>query len=275
MPLIVVTGIPSSGKSSRALELKGYLEKNHSKNVEIVSEFDAIVKAGYDKNTFYADSRKEKSIRGDLKSEVQRRLNPNDTLILDGSNYIKGYRYELHCMSKLYKTPQCTIHCEIPAEHAWMLNNRRDEEHKYTREIFDALVARYEAPDSRNRWDSPLFAVSPEDELKHEEIYAALYNVKAPKPNMSTQCPPLSSTNYLYELDKVTQEIVSAILSAKQTLGIESNIKIPGYGLTVNRSGTGPQLTRLRRQFLTYSKMQQSEPSQIAPLFVQYLNKSL
>ncbi|XP_012253026.2 protein KTI12 homolog isoform X2 [Athalia rosae] len=274
MPLIVITGIPSSGKSRRTLELKEFFEKVHRKKVEIIHEMDAIVKAGYTKNTFYADSRKEKGIRSDLKSEVQRRLNPNDLLILDGSNYIKGYRYEIYCMSKLYKTPQCTIHCDLPIEHAWMLNEEQPETQQYSREIFDALVTRYEIPDSRNRWDSPLFAVMPEDELKFQEIYNSLYNVKAPKPNMSTQCAPLSSTNYLYELDKITQEVVSAMLTAK-TMGIETNIKIPGYGLTVNCSGTGPQLTRLRRQFLTYSKMQQTEQSQIAPLFVQYLNKSL
>jgi protein KTI12 len=30
--------------------------------------------------------------------------------------------------------------------------------------------------------------VNPEDELNSDEIYSALYEVKAPKPNMSTQC---------------------------------------------------------------------------------------
>lgn len=46
---------------------------------------------------------------------------------------------------------------------------------------------RYEAPDNKNRWDSPLFAVTPEDELKFEEIYSSLYEVNAPKPNLSTE----------------------------------------------------------------------------------------
>lgn len=67
---------------------------------------------------------------------------------------------------------------------------------------------------------------------------------------------------------------VKAILSAKQ-LGIENEFKIPGYNLTVQNSCTAAQLMRLRRQFLTYSKMQQIEINQIASLFVQYLNKSL
>jgi len=220
-------------------------------------------------------SKKEKGVRSDLKSNAQRLLNPNDVLIIDGTNYIKGYRYEIYCMSKLYKTPQCTIQCDLPVEHAWLLNEGRPEADRYSREIFDALVMRYETPDNRNRWDSPLFAVTPDDLLLLDDIYTSLYEVKAPKPNMSTQCAPLSSTNYLYELDKITQDIVSAILSAEQ-MGITNDIKVPGFdGLSVERSANAPQLSRLRRQFLTYSKMHQIETGQIAQLFVQYLNKSL
>ena len=67
---------------------------------------------------------------------------------------------------------------------------------------------------------------------------------------------------------------MKAILSAKQ-LGIENEFKIPGCNLTVQNSCTTAQLMKLRRQFLTYSKMQQIEINQIASLFVQYLNKSL
>lgn len=77
-------------------------------------------------------------------------------------------------------------------------------------------------------------------------------------------------TNHKY----VFSILAKAILSAKQ-LGIESEFKIPGYNLTVQNPCTAAQLMRLRRQFLTYSKMQQIEINQIALLFVQYLNKSL
>ncbi|XP_014476380.1 PREDICTED: protein KTI12 homolog [Dinoponera quadriceps] len=277
MPLIVITGNPCSGKTTRGLELKDYFKKrleSTGQSVEIISESDAIVTAGYDKNTFYADSKKEKAVRSAMKSDIQRRLDTRNLLIFDGSNYIKGYRYEIYCMTKLYKTPQCTIHCDIPVEHAWMLNNKRTKSDQYSRENFDALVARYEAPEGRNRWDAPLFAVTPDDELVGEEIYKSLYEVKAPKPNLSTQCPPLASTNYLYELDSITQDVINAILSAKQ-LGINNDIKVPGCSVTVCNSAAPAHLLRLRRQFLTYSKMQQSGIDQIAALFVQYLNKNL
>jgi protein KTI12 len=53
-----------------------------------------------DKNEVYRDSQKEKMIRADLKSEGLKKLNKNDLVIIDGGNYIKGYRYEIYCASK-------------------------------------------------------------------------------------------------------------------------------------------------------------------------------
>lgn len=74
--------------------------------------------------------------------------------------------------------------------------------------------------------------------------------------------------------DKYIFFFYQAILSA-QRLGINNDIKIPGSNVTVQCTGTPAKLMRLRRQFLTYSKMQQSGIDQIATLFVQYLNKNL
>jgi len=47
--------------------------------------------------------------RGRIKSEVQNLMSKEDVVILDFSNYIKGFRYELYCISKLYQTPQCVV----------------------------------------------------------------------------------------------------------------------------------------------------------------------
>jgi len=91
---------------------------------------------------FVADSKKEKIVRNSLKSDIQRQLNKRDLLIFDGSNYIGGYRYEIYLMSKLYKTPQCTLYCDIPIEHAWLLNEKRAESEQYNREVFDGLITR-------------------------------------------------------------------------------------------------------------------------------------
>lgn len=98
-----------------------------------------------------------------------------------------GYRYELYCISKSAKTTQCTLHIDTSAEKSWELNLKKSESSQYSKDTFDALIMRFEAPDGRNRWDSPLFTIQPDDELPYEHISAALLQRKAPPPNQSTQ----------------------------------------------------------------------------------------
>lgn len=101
---------------------------------------------------------------------------------------MKGFRYELYCGSKANKSTQCTVHTEINRDQAWTFNaNRANDDQKYDRTIFDALLARFENPDGKNRWDAPLFMVFPSDELDKESIYNCLFNKAPPPPNMSTQ----------------------------------------------------------------------------------------
>jgi len=276
MPLIIITGVPCSGKTTRTNEIKKYFEEQN-KEVSVVSEEEQIVKAGFEKNSFYLDSSKEKHIRGLLKSEVSKLIGPKSVVILDASNYIKGYRYELFCASKANKCTQCTVQTEINRDMAWAFNENRDEPtEKYTREVFDALLMRYENPEGKNRWDSPLFMVFPDDTLDVKAISACLFDKKPPPPNQSTQNAPLSSTNFLYELDKITKEITDVILKAK-TGGSRGEIQIPGHdNLGINVTNVSiPQLMKLRRQYLTYSKMHAPEVSQIPRLYIQFLKSSI
>ncbi|CAH0404317.1 unnamed protein product [Chilo suppressalis] len=293
MPLIIICGTPVSGKTSRAHELKEYFERTHGKRVEIVSEDEAIARLGYDKNNTYLDSRMEKRVREYLKSEVVKLIGKENVVILDGSNYIKGYRYELYCASKACKSTQCTIYTICNHEEAWKSNQLRQSQVNtslmtdgaktpYTEEVFNALTRlRFEEPNSSNRWDSPLFTVQPTDSIDLDAIYRVLYEKKPPPPNMSTQNPPLTSTNFLYELDKVTQAVTKQILEAKQ-LNISGEVKFPDYPGCVLETGyiesvTPQKLLKLRRQFLTYAKMNHSneDTGKIGRYFVQYLNKTL
>ncbi|KAG5887931.1 hypothetical protein JTB14_003027 [Gonioctena quinquepunctata] len=276
MPFILVTGVPSSGKTTRSLELKAFFEEQ-GKEVHLISEYDQILRAGFDKNSLYADANKEKHIRGLLKSEVLRLITPTNIVILDALNYIKGYRYELFCGTKANQCSQCTVHTEINRDQAWNFNDSRENEpEKYDKATFDALLMRYEDPDIRNRWDSPLFMVFPDHTLDIEEISESLFRKGRPKPNMSTQNPPLKSTNFLYDLDQVTKQIVDELIKVKNDGGL-GLVEVPGSeGLRVDVSNISvQQLVNARRQYITYSKMHAPSPEHIPKLFVQYLSTAL
>ena len=267
MPLILMCGLPCSGKSKRVSEL---IELFKSIDVHVVTENFSTADA---KNGCYLSSRSEKELRAALKSEVERHLTPDRLVILDALNYIKGYRYELYCISKHIKTTHCVVLCEVASDMAKQWNAGRETDVRYTDEVFDALVMRFEAPDSRNRWDYPLFTVQPGDVLPSEDLLESLLHRKPPPPNQSTQTKPLTSANFLHELDRRTQEVVTCILQGQEG----SAVTIPGTSesIRLTRSVTMAELRRARRQFISYTTLHPVESHMISSLFIQYLNTLL
>uniref|UniRef100_A0A8D2ZFE3 Protein KTI12 homolog n=1 Tax=Scophthalmus maximus TaxID=52904 RepID=A0A8D2ZFE3_SCOMX len=263
MPLVVMCGFPCSGKTRRAEELRVYFEQNSKLKVHVVED-GAL---GVEKNTVYAGELKRTATKPPVVI-----INKDDIVILDSLNYIKGYRYELFCLIKHTQTPHCLVYCLTSDEQSSTWNTSRDAAEQYTQDILDALVLRFEAPDSRNRWDSPLFTILKEDTLPFEAISDALFKRKAPPPNQSTQSQPLSSANFLYELDRITQDVLMAIFNAQKTSVPGDLISVPGLTRGINMA----ELRKLRRQFISYTKTHPTENTgHISNMFVQYLNKSL
>ena len=104
------------------------------------------------------------------------------------------------------------MHCDLSPEDAWSLNERRERPHeRYSRGAFDALVARYETPSSNSRWDRPLFLSLLQRPLDCAAVAEALFERAAPPPNQSTQCQPLSSASFVYELDRYLINMVMEV----------------------------------------------------------------
>ncbi|XP_003742292.1 protein KTI12 homolog [Galendromus occidentalis] len=258
MPLVVMTGYPASGKTLRTEQMEEFFRMKYpDKKVMSVSESENL-----DRNKVFMDSKEEKELRGRLMSEVQRNLSRDSILIFDAGNYIKGYRYELYCLSKSVKTTQCTVALPVNVGSAWQRNSDRPQKDQYSRETFDALILRYEDPDPKNRWDSPLIIVQEEQVVPFEQVDAALFGRKAPTPNQATMAQPHLSTNFLYDLDRLTQETVDKVLKSPVDY--------------VNRRITLPELSRLRRQFITYVKQNPIEDTnKIGPLFENYIKNTV
>lgn len=134
---------------------------------------------------------------------------------------------------------------------------------------------RFESPEPRNRWDSPLFFSMPTDSLPGDQLIDALLFRKAPPPNLSTQNQPLSSVDFLHELDRRTQSVVSQILELSSQGLLTGKACITGTDerLAMQGNVTMAELRRRRHQFTSYIKLHPVEDvSLINTLFVQFLN---
>lgn len=301
-----MTGLPTSGKSTRAKQLHAHLaEKIESQpsasryRLHLISDqTQSISRTVYDlspeklpAHTRSANA-SEKDARAALSSAVKRVLSTKDIVILDGLNYIKGWRYQLYCEAKNLSTPNVLLQVGCGVDRAKAVNKERlrrraekaseDEdvrgngeadEGAYEPGSWDNLVFRYEEPNPMSRWDSPLFTlIWEDDEAQTRKIFDDIWEAiagearKTIKPNQAAiQRSRDAGGDYLYVLDRETQDIVKNILEQQSEEG-GGKIKVSqsgdeaalgGQSLVVEMPGRKiglPQLQRYRRAFMNMNR---------------------
>jgi len=207
MPCLVLTGHPCVGKTEFAKKLRDQALQHKSgliSSVTIVNEEVACV--DQTKSECYVTSHAEKSTRSSLKARVDRSLtdDPSSLVICDSLNYIKGYRYELHCLSKATGQKHGVIWILNSSKVAQDWNQKRSREkaeYFYTEEQMKELIMRFEPPDARNRWDKPLWRVdlTPASEMQklsstetvvEEALKQSVYNMHDLSEAINTDAAP-------------------------------------------------------------------------------------
>ncbi|KAI9663699.1 MAG: hypothetical protein M1821_007189 [Bathelium mastoideum] len=294
MPLILISGFPSAGKTYRANQLHSafqakILSSSSSTDDARIARLTVHLvndeSLGLSRDVYHA-ARPEKDARAAAYSAVKRLLGRDAIVIADGLNYIKGFRYQLYCEAKAVRTPSCVVHVGTPEAKCREINRALLQDASkpggYAEDDFDNLVFRYEEPNGMTRWDSPLFTVLYEDEQPPvDDIWHALIGsdgqAKAVRPNAATVLTPAAPSNLLYELNKTTSDVLAAIASYQGDHPGEAggNVKVPGCSTDVELPAatvTGPQLQRLRRSFVALNRQYSLDPVRLKGLFVEYLN---
>lgn len=255
----------------------------HKYRLHLVSD-DAlsISRAVYDLSTLPAHTRSanasEKDARASIYGAVKRVLSPRDIVVLDGLNYIKGWRYQLACEAKNVSTTSAVLQIGCSVDRARENNEARlagtaSGEEPYSAPNWDNLVFRYEEPNPMTRWDSPLFALTwDDDEAQTRAVFDKLWDVvagagkKDVQPNKVTvQRGADGGGDFLYVLDRETQDVVKRILEAQKEPGnSDGEVRIPRGGNVKGNAKGGddlvvelpgkvvglPQLQRLRRAYM-------------------------
>ncbi|ODV59143.1 Kti12p [Ascoidea rubescens DSM 1968] len=291
MPLVIFTGLPSSGKTTIAQKLISLLNEKISSlppgapgaNYKVIYHSDKTLGITQED---YRESLTEKASRNLQMSMVKRDISSTNIVILDSPAYIKGFRYQLFCEAKQTQTTHCVIYIMAPIKVCLEYNSKRDDAEKWDKELINQLAMRYEEPDGHNRWDSPLIPIAFDDkDLPIDEIWSSLVLKRKLKANSATIIKTPTSTNYLQVLDKKTQEVISKIIQFQKLQSIGGDVLIEksssGYAkddLYVELPGrtvSVAQLQRIRRTFVSLNRVRSIDFDRIVPLFVEYINKNL
>ena len=181
MALVVLSGLPCSGKSTAAAELAALVEELSGGEGEAplraVVVDDVACEALGGRAAVYGAMVREKDARAALRSAVDRAMSPSSVVLVDAMNAIKGYRYELWCIARAAGARYCVLHCDARAADCERRNARRRQQGVggdcWPAPVLQDLCARFERPDARNRWDKPLFTLHADDEERGQSASAA------------------------------------------------------------------------------------------------------
>lgn len=149
------------------------------------------------------------------------------------------------------------------------------------------IFKRIEEPNESNRWDKPLYIVKPDEKLPLQEIEQSLAGFKEKPRQEMSELPvslifiyfkqTLSDTTLLYELEQISSEIVSQVISSQNVLMYGDFITIKGTTEKVKmpKRVNISELRSIRQQFIKYSELHPPSVKEIPKLFVIYLNSKL
>lgn len=130
MPVILLAGRPCTGKTTVANKLANYFKEKDFEVVIVNEESLNLIK-----NLSYNSAANEKILRGNLKSSLEHNLSNMNTnkrkiVIFDSLNYIKGFRYEIYCLTRSIRTQYCVVWVACQNEKANEWNTLRISEGK-------------------------------------------------------------------------------------------------------------------------------------------------
>ncbi|KAG8902333.1 hypothetical protein FRB99_004616 [Tulasnella sp. 403] len=217
MALVTISGYPASGKSRRVDQLTADLETRladpqyDGPKLKVVVISDDLL--GITRNV-YDDSRTEKPARAAAFTNLTRHLGKDTIVIMDGMNYIKGYRYQMYCAAREAEVRMCTIFVAATSQECRDWNAAKDPDKQYAPSTLENLIMRFEEPNSMARWDSPLFTVSSDDTLPVDAIWQTLMTGAKASLNVAVLQNAKPPTDALQVLESTSATIVGLISSA-------------------------------------------------------------
>ncbi|KAG7571043.1 hypothetical protein FFLO_01007 [Filobasidium floriforme] len=290
MALVVISGYPASGKSTRAEQMKTDYERRIRENdgvVDGIREVVIINDIDYDGRKPYDNSLTEKPARAHVFTQVTRMLSPSRLVILDGLNYIKGFRYQLWCAAREARVRQATCYVAAPEEVCRRFEATKNEEDRYKPETLDNLFMRFEEPSSMVRWDSPLFSLAWDDDVLNEstsgevqgesvaevrrnttldDIWAAVTTGAKKGPTAAVAQATKPPPDALQVLTKTT----SSLLTALQTHLAMNPSPSPAFPLLTTSSTSKPKSKSSGEKFLIHLPPRAVSPSELQRLKRQF-----
>ncbi|MHA1132252.1 MAG: AAA family ATPase [Candidatus Helarchaeota archaeon] len=202
--LVVLMGLPSSGKSTIARLLATELTRQTSTTTTVIGTDDIRQKIHHFDPDF------EPFIKDETLVNIQSSFQDNIIVINDDMNYYKSMRHELKQIAEDNHAHFILIHVAVPLKMALEWNKKRGL--SIPQEVIKRVHKKFDPP-GVYKWDTPLLTIHSEDTSPASAV-AQIIAKLLPKITSPLPPPPIAPTtapNLAEKIDILTRKIVSTI----------------------------------------------------------------
>ncbi|MFX1288247.1 MAG: AAA family ATPase [Promethearchaeota archaeon] len=245
--LIILVGLPASGKSTLAFKLKKILESNFQKKVKIIDP-DILRKETF---TTSFDFRNEPEIREKKLQSVKRALIEGYIVISDDLNYYSSMRHDLKSIADSLSIKFYIIHILTPLKLCLKRNTERGKP------IPNKIIKKvYHKFDNFNKykWDTPFETYNIKQNKNLNQFIENLSNKIALDLKEKKRSKDLikTKTSIREELDLITRKFVSELLKDPKYYNSKNTILEYRKSFIKSRSDEELDLNKISEEFKIY-----------------------
>lgn len=270
--LIILCGLPSSGKTITAQNLKRELECRFNNGISII-DTDILRSEQYGSN-FSPEN--EILIRQTALSKTRELLSKGYIVISDDINYFESMRHEFVQIAQDLNIPFFIIYISTPLEVCLKWNKNRKT--NIDDDVILRIYQKFDIPGKEYRWDVPLVEIDyskSQNKNKIEEVIQKINeNIGQKKVNKKIKSPEQEKNQFTY-IENLTRKFIGFYrtyisnqklnedeldeLTKKIYITFKNNIELNSELEIINRKLNNDFLTlnMMRKRFLTSFKTQE------------------
>jgi len=208
--LLILVGLPSSGKTTLARRIASALEaEGLAAAVLSTDEFRTMVSAG---GQF--DPGRESFVNEAFQGSVQIAVEKGFFTIVDDMNYYESMRKRLREMALKHRIGFGIVHIDVPPEVAKRWNAERGE--PVPNSLIDEIAMRFDRPGKKYAWDRPLVTADPSsapvDEIARRCVEASLEKLKGLPQSIVKSRPVQATEKREAEVERLTRRALGEIM---------------------------------------------------------------
>jgi len=216
--LIILSGLPSSGKSTLAREIASILELDLSMKT-IIIESDAIrnMIPSYREQRFNPNH--EPVVRSAMFALIKHFLKQGYRVINDDMNYYKSMRHDLLEIAMEMNVSFGIIYVSTPREISLSWNEKRGL--PIPQDVIEDVYNKFDIPGKNYDWDRPILTadlstVTPENAAKEAVTLIGDLKDELSVGDVKTVTEPSEEDRYKESIDQLTRRIVSETMANKR-----------------------------------------------------------